>query len=114
MDLQHNLDNRIAALSQPWHRLLPFLKESVANFSRETFVARMQSLEHLARVNEAEELGVSSTVTGVVQNDGQIIQKEACSCPEIQQHSDTIGERERLEGINQEDDSTKPSAPQIE
>jgi hypothetical protein len=39
-DLQHLLETRVAAVSSPAHRPLTFLKESVANFSRATMIAR--------------------------------------------------------------------------
>lgn len=58
-DLQRLLRTKVAAVSLPSHRPLTFLKESVANFSRATIIARAESLETLRRVSEAEELKTS-------------------------------------------------------
>jgi hypothetical protein len=51
-NLQVLLAERVKEVSRPLHRPLPYLKESVANFSRATILARAYSLANLGMVRE--------------------------------------------------------------
>jgi hypothetical protein len=73
IELHRLLEAKVAVVSQPSYRPLTFLKESVANFSRATMVARAESLEKLHRVVEAEELTTSHTsLPSVVEGETEI------------------------------------------
>lgn len=54
-DLQILLTQRMIEATMPQHRPLAFFKESVANFSRATILARAQSLENLDMIMESKE-----------------------------------------------------------
>ncbi|KAF7866870.1 hypothetical protein EAF04_005711 [Stromatinia cepivora] len=61
-DLQLLLTQRVDEVTMPQHRSLAFLKESVANFSRATILARAHSLENLSTVIESDECLTSNIV----------------------------------------------------
>ncbi|CZT13562.1 uncharacterized protein RAG0_17055 [Rhynchosporium agropyri] len=63
-DLDLLLARRMDEVTRPQHKPLAFLKESVANFSRATIIARAHSLENLGVVVESDEdLSLSTSRT---------------------------------------------------
>ncbi|CZS94346.1 uncharacterized protein RCO7_10296 [Rhynchosporium graminicola] len=61
-DLDSLLAHKIDKVTRPQHKLLAFLKESVANFSRATITARAHSLENPGVVVESDEgVGLSTS-----------------------------------------------------
>ena len=110
-DLQRLLQNKVATISLPSYRPLTFLKESVANFSRATMIARVESLERINKVNEGEECMESHVSLPTLVEDEADVKKvpkivrshlERCH----QEGLDKIGIGTRHEGVNQDDSST--------